>query len=85
MPSAFFVVLAIQFLSTLADNAFLIVAIARVLELAEADWRIPLLKIGFTLFYVVLAPLVGPVSDAFRKGRVMLTANGFKVVAMGLL
>ncbi len=85
MPRAFYVVLAVQFISTLADNAFLIVAIARLMELAEADWRVPLLKIGFTLFYVVLAPLVGPVSDAFRKGRVMLVANGFKVAALLLL
>ena len=85
MPSAFYVVLAVQFISTLADNAFLIVAIARVMELAEADWRVPALKIGFTLFYVVLAPLAGPVSDSFRKGRVMLAANTFKVMAMVLL
>lgn len=85
MPRAFYVLLAVQFVSTLADNAFLIVAIARVMELAEADWRIPLLKIGFTLFYVLLAPLVGPLADAFRKGRVMVLSNAFKVVAMGLL
>ncbi len=85
MPAAFYVVLAVQFLSTLADNAFLIVAIARVLELAEANWQIPLLKIGFTFFYVALAPLVGPVSDAFRKGRVMLMANALKVLALLLL
>ncbi len=85
MPRAFYVVLAVQFISTLADNAFLILAIARVLELAEADWRIPVLKIGFSVFYVLLAPLVGPVADAFRKGRVMLVANGFKVTALLLL
>ncbi|MDE2417504.1 MAG: lysophospholipid transporter LplT [Burkholderiales bacterium] len=85
LPPAFFVVLAVQFISTIADNAFLIVAIARLVELAEADWRIPLLKIGFTLFYVVLGPFVGPVSDGFRKGRVMLMANGLKTVAMLLL
>lgn len=85
MPRAFFVLLAVQFVSTLADNAFLIVAIARVMELAGADWRIPLLKIGFTLFYVLLAPLVGPIADAFPKGRVMVLSNSFKVLAMGLL
>ena len=33
MPPAFYRVLGVQFLSTLADNAFLIVAIARVMEL----------------------------------------------------
>ena len=85
LPRAFYGLLAVQFVSTLADNAFLIVAIARVVELADADWRIPLLKIAFTVFYVALAPLVGPVSDAWRKGRVMLLANGFKAAAMLLL
>ena len=85
MPRAFYVVLAVQFISTLADNAFLILAIARVLELAESGWRIPLLKIGATAFYVLLAPIVGPVADSFRKGRVMLIANGFKVTALLLL
>ncbi|WP_342617069.1 lysophospholipid transporter LplT [Rhodoferax sp. GW822-FHT02A01] len=82
MPRAFYLVLGVQFLSTLADNAFLIVAIARVLELSGPGWLIPLLKISFTLFYVVLAPFVGPLADAFPKGRVMLLANALKVVAM---
>ena len=68
MPAAFYLVLGVQFLSTLADNAFLIVAIARVLELDGAAWLIPLLKISFTLFYVLLAPFVGPLADAFPKG-----------------
>ena len=85
MPRAFYGLVAVQFVSTLADNAFLIVAIARVVELADADWRIPVLKIAFTLFYVLLAPLVGPVSDAWRKGHVMVMANAFKTAAMLLL
>ena len=85
MPRAFFLLLGVQFISTLADNAFLIVAIARVLELSGPGWLIPLLKISFTLFYVVLAPFVGPLADAFPKGRVMLMANALKVVAMVVL
>jgi MFS family permease len=85
LSPAFFLVLGVQFLSTLADNAFLIVAIARVMELDGAGWLIPLLKISFTLFYVLLAPFVGPLADAFPKGRVMLLANACKVVAMMLL
>jgi MFS transporter, LPLT family, lysophospholipid transporter len=85
MPAAFYLVLGVQFLSTLADNAFLIVAIARVLELDGAAWLIPLLKISFTLFYVVLAPFVGPLADALPKGRVMQLANALKVLALGLL
>jgi MFS family permease len=85
MPRAFFLLLGVQSLSTLADNAFLIVAIARVMELEGAAWLIPLLKISFTLFYVLLAPFVGPLADAFPKGRVMLLANALKVVALMLL
>lgn len=85
MPSAFYRVLGVQFLSTLADNAFLIVAIARVMELAGAAWLIPLLKISFTVFYVLLAPFVGPLADAFPKGRIMLAANALKVASLLLL
>jgi MFS transporter, LPLT family, lysophospholipid transporter len=85
MPRAFFLLMSVQFISTLADNAFLIVAIARVLELSGPGWLIPLLKIGSTLFYVVLAPFVGPLADSFPKGRVMLLANAIKVVAMVVL
>ena len=82
MPRTFFLVLVVQFISTLADSAFLIVAIARTKELSGAEWLVPVLKIGFTLFYVVLAPFVGPLADFIRKGHVMLLANIFKVVAM---
>ncbi len=85
MPRAFLLLLGVQSLSTLADNAFLIVAIARVMELDGAAWLIPLLKISFTLFYVLLAPFVGPLADAFPKGRVMLLANALKVAALLLL
>lgn len=85
MPRAFYLILAVQFISTLADSAFLIVAIARVMELAAPGWLIPVLKISFTLFYVLLAPFVGPLADAFPKGRVMLAANVLKVLAMLML
>lgn len=85
MPSTFFIVIAVQFISTVADNAFLIVAIARVIELSAAAWVIPVLKLSFTLFYVLLAPWVGPLADAFAKGRVMIWANFLKVCAVVLL
>ena len=85
MPRSFYLLLVIQFVSTLADNAFLIVTIARVIELAAADWVIPVLKLSFTLFYVLLAPFVGPLADAFPKGRVMLMANLIKMCAVILL
>jgi len=85
MPRNFYLLLAVQFISTLADNAFLIVAIARVIELAAADWTIPILKLSFVMFYVLLAPFVGPFSDAIPKGKVMLLANFLKVCAVVLM
>ncbi len=85
MPAAFFIVLAVQFISTVADNALLIVAIARLIEQSADAWLIPILKLSFTLFYVLLAPLVGPLADAFPKGRVMVWANFLKICAVTLL
>jgi LPLT family lysophospholipid transporter-like MFS transporter len=64
MPSSFYRILGVQFISTLADNALLIAVIARVIELSEPGWIIPILKIGFTLFYVLLAPCTHPQSMA---------------------
>ncbi len=85
MPKTFYLVLVVQFISSIADNAFLILAIGRTLELGNVEWLIPVLKMGFTLFYVVLAPFVGPLADALRKGHVMLLANILKVIAMLIL
>lgn len=85
MPRSFYLVLVVQFISTLADNALLIVSIARATELSSPGWIIPVIKISFTLFYVVLAPLAGPLADAFPKGRVMLGANFLKLCAIGWL
>ncbi|MEI6803310.1 MAG: lysophospholipid transporter LplT [Burkholderiales bacterium] len=85
MPTTFYLVLLVQFISSAADNAFLILSIARTMELAGAAWLIPVLKMGFTLFYVVLAPFVGPLADALRKGQVMLLSNILKVLAMLML
>ena len=82
MPGTFYLVVAVQFISTLADNALLIVAIARALELAAPAWVIPLLKLSFTLSYVLLAPFVGPIADFWRKGRVMVVANLLKAAAV---
>ncbi len=85
MHRTFYLLLVVQFISTVADNAFLIVAIARVTEMSAAGWVTPLLKIGFTVFYVVLAPFVGPLADAVPKGRVMLLANALKVGSVLLM
>lgn len=72
-------VLSAQFLSALADNALLFAAIALLKSYAAPEWHTPLLQEFFVLAYILLAPFVGPVADAWTKGRVMLVANGLKL------
>ncbi|WP_434717080.1 lysophospholipid transporter LplT [Paraburkholderia sp. A2RO-4L] len=71
-------VLAAQFMSALADNALLFAAIALLKSRSAPDWYTPLLQEFFLLAYILLAPFVGHVADAFPKGRAMLVANTLK-------
>jgi MFS transporter, LPLT family, lysophospholipid transporter len=49
-------------------------------------WSSPLLQEFFVAAYIVLAPFAGPIADSFAKGRVMLLANGVKLMgAAGML
>ena len=80
MKRGFYTILAAQFFSSLADNALFIASIGLLFQLDGPVWMTPLLKSSFTVFYVVLAPFVGPFADAFPKGRVMLVTNTIKVV-----
>jgi LPLT family lysophospholipid transporter-like MFS transporter len=66
-----------QFLSALADNAILIVAIAIVKSQGLAH-QVPLLQEYFVVPFILLAPFVGQIADAFPKGRVMLFGNLLK-------
>jgi MFS family permease len=77
--------MAAQFFSSLADNALLIAAIALLRDLQEPAWMTPALKQSFVLSYVLLAPLVGAFADSMPKGRVMLIANGIKIVGCTLM
>lgn len=81
LTRSFHWVIAVQFLSAVADNALLIIAIARMDELAAPAWAVPLLKLCFTLCYVLLAPFVGALADHWPKGRVMVAANVLKTMA----
>jgi MFS transporter, LPLT family, lysophospholipid transporter len=81
----FYFLIAAQFVSGLADNALLIITIARLDELSAPAWWTPLLKLFFTLSYVVLAPFVGPFADSLQKGRVMLLMNSIKAVGCGII
>ncbi len=78
-------VLAAQFLSALADNALLFVAIALVRAQHRPEEWVPLLQEFFVLAFVVLAPFAGPFADALPKGRVMLLANGLKFIGAGAM
>ena len=68
-----------QFLSSLADNALLIAAIALLTQLSAPAWMTPLLKLFFVVSYVCLAAYVGIFADSMPKGRVMFLTNMLKV------
>jgi MFS transporter, LPLT family, lysophospholipid transporter len=85
MPAGFYLIIAAQFTSALADNALLIVAIARLQELGLPGWWAPMLKFTFTLSYVMFAPWVGPLADAVPKARLMAWMNALKFVGVTLL
>ena len=71
-------VLVAQFLSALADNALLFAAIAMLHAQLAPSWQTPLLQAVFVIAFIFLAPFVGPLADAWPKGRVMLLANAMK-------
>ena len=85
MKPGFYTIMAAQFLSSLADNALLIAAIALLNEAHSADWLIPFLKLVFVVSYVLLAPFVGAFADAIPKGRVMFLTNAIKLLGCILL
>ena len=85
MPFGFYIIMAAQFFSALADNALLIVAIAALREMqAPAEYE-PLLKTFFTVSYVLLAAFVGAFADSMPKGRVMFISNSIKVIGCGMM
>ncbi|MCE5182851.1 MAG: lysophospholipid transporter LplT [Betaproteobacteria bacterium] len=79
MKRGFYTILAAQFFSALADNALLIVAIFALRDMHAPHEYEPLLKLFFTLSYVLLAAFVGAFADSMPKGRVMLISNGIKL------
>lgn len=86
MPRGFHMLIAAQFTSAVADNALLIVTIAVLHAQGLPAWWAPMLKFGFTLAYVLLAPGVGDLADAYPKARLMAWMNGVKALgAMALL
>ncbi|MGF6955209.1 lysophospholipid transporter LplT [Paraburkholderia youngii] len=78
MKKGFHTIIAAQFISSLADNALLIAAIALLSAMRSAAWVTPLLQIFFTISYVLLAPFVGAFADSMQKRHVMFISNALK-------
>ncbi len=85
MPKGFYFLILAQFASGLADNAFMILGVYFLHEQGYPGWWAPLLKFSFTLSYVVLASIAGPVADAFAKSRLMAFMNLLKLMGVFLL
>jgi LPLT family lysophospholipid transporter-like MFS transporter len=81
----FFLVMAAQFCSSLADNALLIASISLLGEMHAPQWMTPMLKLFFFISYVLLAAFVGAFADSMPKARVMLITNGVKLAGALLM
>ena len=79
MNRGFYIILAAQFFSALADNALLFAAIALLNDLSSPAWHTPVLQQSFIVSYIVLAPFVGAFADSLPKGRVMFISNIIKL------
>ena len=78
-------VVGAQFLSSLADNALLIVAIDLLMQHHAPGWMTPALRVFFYVSYVLLAAFAGAVADAAPKDRVLMATNLVKLGGCGLL
>jgi MFS family permease len=85
MNAAFFAIVGAQFFSSLADSALFILCVSLIATLSFPQWMTPLLKMGFVVSYIVLAPFAGAFADRFPKGRVMLLTNAVKMVGCSLI
>jgi MFS family permease len=79
MNIGFYIILAAQFTSALADNALLFAAIALLKDLHSPSWHTPVLQEAFIFSYIILAPFVGAFADSLPKGRVMFVSNNIKI------
>jgi len=85
MPFGFYIIMAAQFFSSLADNALLVAAIALLINMHSPEWMTPLLKFFFTVSYVVFAAFVGAFADSMPKGHVMFITNTIKIAGCLLM
>jgi MFS family permease len=80
MNAGFYIIMAAQFFSSLADNALLVAAIALLMQADAPSWLTPYLKFFFVISYVALAPYVGIFADRLPKGQIMFIANSIKIM-----
>ncbi len=85
MNFGFYIIMAAQFFSSLADNALLVAAIALLMQADSPGWLTPYLKFFFVVSYVLLAPYVGAFADRLPKGRVMFISNTIKIAGCLLM
>src|SRR6476620_9180499 len=85
MNAGFYIIMATQFFSSLADNALLVAAIAMLMQADAPSWLTPYLKFFFVISSVLLAPYVGAFADRLPKAQVMFLANSVKIVGCVLM
>lgn len=85
MNLGFYIIMAAQFFSSLADNALLVAAIALLIQSDSPAWLTPYLKFFFVISYVLLAPFVGAFADRLPKGQVMFISNTIKIIGCTLM
>lgn len=85
MGTGFYIIMAAQFFSSLADNALLVAAIALLIQADSPSWLTPYLKFFFVISYVLLAPWVGAFADRLPKGSVMFISNLIKIAGCSLM
>lgn len=78
-------VTAAQFFSAFGDNALLFATLAVLKNQLYPDWSQPVLQMVFVATYIIFAPFVGQMADSFPKGRVMMFANGMKLLGTLLI
>lgn len=78
-------VIVAQFLSAFGDNALLFATLALLKAQFYPEWSQPILQMVFVGAYILFAPFVGQVADSFAKGRVMMFANGLKLLGAAVI
>src|SRR6476661_1713150 len=85
MKRGFYTLMSAQFFSSLADQALFVGAVELIKSGGGPEWQRAALVPIFALFYVVLAPWLGAVADAYPKRNVMFASNAIKVVGCLLM